>query len=71
MTDRTIQLIAAALQGIRFPAQTWEILSWADYNGVDAQTRHALWALPPGEYRGVAEIASAVTAAEHRGQTRR
>jgi hypothetical protein len=68
VADFSVDRIAAAVRGVRFPARQWELLSWADYNGADSHTRRALWALPSGEYRNIAEIAAAV-AATSRGQS--
>jgi hypothetical protein len=71
VAEFAIERIAAAVRGVRFPARHWEILSWADYNGADAQTRRALWAIPSGEYRSLAEVAAAVAATSRNGQSPR
>lgn len=60
MADFTMHRLAAALSGVRYPCRTWELLAWGDYNGVDAEMRQALWALPSGSYPNLASVARAL-----------
>jgi Protein of unknown function (DUF2795) len=68
VSDFSGQRIAAAVVGVHFPARNWELLAWADYNGVDSDMRRALWALPAGNYRDLAEVVAAVAATSRRGE---
>lgn len=67
MAGFTKERIAAAVVGVRYPARKWELLAWADYNGADTEMRRALWALPGGVYRSLAEVAEAVVSTSRRG----
>jgi hypothetical protein len=49
--------LTRTLEGMRFPAQRWQILAWADHNGVGLQLRAALQFLPERTYPGLSEIA--------------
>jgi hypothetical protein len=57
-----VQHLTRALEGMRFPAQRWQILAWADHNGAGLQLRAALQFLPERAYRGLSEIASVANA---------
>lgn len=52
--------IAGALAGIRYPAQRWEIVAWAQYNGASPRMVEALLSTPEGVYSGPHRIAEAV-----------
>jgi hypothetical protein len=52
-----VQHLTRTLEGMRFPAERWQILAWAEHNGVGLQLRAALQALPERRYRSLPEIA--------------
>jgi Protein of unknown function (DUF2795) len=49
--------LAHALVGMSFPAQRWEVVTWAEYNGVGSQVRDLLRRLPDGRYLSLAHVA--------------
>jgi hypothetical protein len=60
MAEFTLHRLRAAIAGLRYPCRSWEILAWADYNGVDAEMRRALWALPDRQYPDLITVARAM-----------
>ena len=44
--------IAVVLEGVTYPARTWQLLAQADYYGVDTHTREQLHRLPIDTYTG-------------------
>lgn len=68
MPEFTVERVAAAVAGVSYPARKWELLAWADHNGVGTEMRRALWALPRGMYRGLAEVVAAVAATSRQGE---
>ena len=57
MYEVDVQHLTRTLEGLRLPAQRWQILAWAEHNGVGMQLRGALQSLPLRTYRNLAEIA--------------
>lgn len=53
-----IAQIIHALDGITYPAQRWEILSGAEYNGATLALRSALGRLPARRYTDVQHVAA-------------
>lgn len=58
MTNKTRWLLDRVLEGLRYPAQKWQILAQADINGVDTVTRERLCGLPERVYHDNGEVAS-------------
>jgi hypothetical protein len=54
--------MATALEGMAFPARTWEIVAWAEYNGVGHPVMEALLELPDRQYIGTQEVCVALRA---------
>jgi hypothetical protein len=48
------------LDGVRFPAQKWQLLAGADYNGAALPIRLAVWRLPEQMYRNLNEVVRAI-----------
>lgn len=69
MTSADETRLRHVLDGLSYPAQKWQIVTWADFYGADATTRNELAGLPTAAYRGVDEIIAAV--AGTRGRPRR
>jgi hypothetical protein len=63
-----VQHLTRSLEGMRFPAQRWQILAWAEHNGAGMQLRAALQFLPERTYPSVSEIARIANAAFTRSQ---
>lgn len=55
--------IAGTLAGIRYPAQRWELVAWAQYNGASPRMVEALLNIAESEYSGPYRIAEAVQSA--------
>jgi hypothetical protein len=55
--------VAGMLAGIRYPAQRWEIVAWAQYNGASPRTIEALLNIAESAYAGPHRIAEAVRSA--------
>lgn len=52
------QTLAHMLDGLRFPAQRWRVITTADLYGADHQTRAALLRLPDGTYTDLQQVAA-------------
>lgn len=59
--DRRIEQV---LDGLRFPAHRWQIVTQADMYGVDTTTRKLIHTLPPRVYRDLADVSSALPPTE-------
>jgi hypothetical protein len=66
VTQRREQF-AAALAGISYPAQRWQLVTWADFNAASAETCARLLALPERAYRSLADVISALAASAATG----
>lgn len=55
ITD-TASRLSCVLAEVPFPAQSWELLAWADYYGADVRTRAQLVALPAGTYSSLTAV---------------
>jgi hypothetical protein len=53
--------LAHALSGMSFPARSWEIVTWAEYNGASSQLRDLLRRLPDGRYASLSQVADAAS----------
>ena len=51
-----------ALAGLRFPAERWQIVAWANDYGADAFTMDDLHNLPRRSYRDIRDVIDAVEA---------
>lgn len=60
MTERDELRVRKALQGISFPANPAQLLTYAMDRGADEKTRRALEALPHGIYANIEEVEQAV-----------
>ncbi len=60
MTERDELRVRKALQGISFPANPAQLLTYATDRGADEKTRRALEALPHGSYANLEEVEEAV-----------
>lgn len=60
MTKRDELRVRKALQGVSFPANPAQLLTYATDRGADASTRRALEALPDGIYASMEEVEEAV-----------
>ena len=49
-----------ALAGLRFPAERWQIVAWANDYGADAFTMDDLHNLPRRSYRDIRDVIDAV-----------
>ena len=56
----TVDQVDSVLAGMTYPAQRWELLTWAEYNGSGRVIMDALDAIPEGRYCGPAEVVAAV-----------
>ena len=65
MTSAMKTTISEVLNGLRFPAERWQIITYADDYGLDAASCNVLRGLPLRQYRNPAEVAS-VLASQHR-----
>jgi hypothetical protein len=52
----TVERVAIATRGVRFPASLADLLSWADYNRADRQSLRELHALPWRNYFSVGDV---------------
>jgi len=52
--------LAHALSGMPYPASLWQVVAWADYNGVSGQLREALRKLPEKTYSSLRDVISTV-----------
>jgi len=43
-----------------YPASLWQVVAWADYNGVSGQLREALRKLPEKPYSSLRDVISTV-----------
>jgi len=59
--------IPALLVGMPYPAQRWQLVVWADYNGGGAAARAALLKLPERTYRSLSDVLNAAAQALSRG----
>lgn len=58
-SQTVLQMLAAVLADLTYPAQTWQIFVVAEYYGADAGTVTSLRRLPPVSYPSLAHIAHA------------
>lgn len=56
MNDIPIGDLAYALRGVSYPAQRWQLLTWADYNAAPSRLRDAVWQLPERTYAHLYEV---------------
>jgi hypothetical protein len=64
MNREMAAMIRDILHELRFPAEKWQIVTYADDYGLDAASCEELWALPLRHYRDPAEVANML--ASHR-----
>jgi hypothetical protein len=48
--------IAYVLTGMPYPASLWQVVAWADYNGVSGQLREIMRNLPAKTYASLRDI---------------
>ncbi len=54
------------LEGLRYPAQKWQIVTWAETYGADATTKTELAGLPLAPYRCVGDVLTGVAGTRRR-----
>lgn len=57
-TRTAIWIVRRILDGLKFPAQRWQLLAQAELNGVDAANHERLRQLPEREYRDSTDVAA-------------
>lgn len=60
MTDSDERRVTKALQGMEFPAEKADLLSYAETRGAGEKTLRALHSLPEGSYGNSDEVEQAV-----------
>lgn len=60
MTDADERRVAKALQGLEFPADRADIITYARDRDAHEKTMSALFALPPGQYASTDDVEKAV-----------
>jgi hypothetical protein len=55
------------LKGLNYPASKMEVISCAERNGVDKQTREMLERLPEQKYERATDVSKAIGSLERRG----
>lgn len=60
--DHVRMRLRQVLDGLSYPAERWQIVTWAELYGADTLTRAELAALPAGSYHAIGEIIAAVLA---------
>ncbi len=60
MTDADERRVSKALQGLEFPAQKAELVTYAEDRQADPRTLRALRSLPEGTYSSNDEVESSV-----------
>lgn len=63
--------VAAVLDGLRFPAYSWEVIAQAELYGTDMVTRRRLHRLPVRLYADSDDVADTVTATDAAATRRR
>ena len=54
------RIVRQVLQGLRYPAEKWQIVTQAELYGADAETKLELHALPARRYRDTTEVTAAL-----------
>lgn len=67
--------VDSVLAGMTYPAQRWEVLTWAEYNGAGRVILDALYGVPEQRFTQAEDIVRAVAArgelvAAHTGRSR-
>jgi hypothetical protein len=52
-----VDQLTHVLAGMPYPAAFWQVIAWADYNGVDSQLREIMRKLPAKTYLSLRDVA--------------
>lgn len=55
-THADLKRVRQVLAGLPFPAEKWQLITYAEEYGADATTRGDLWALPVGSYPDLSAV---------------